>query len=581
MRENFKQRIIEALESYVKRLQTADSAKISGLIQLTVPPMPHLGDYATSLPLQLAKMLKKPPLVIAKDIADAVAPHLSPTIEKVEVVKPGYVNFYLSSSWLQDALKEIIPQEMQWGRTAHSPKKILVEYSSPNIAKMMHVGHFRSTLIGHALDNILRHLGHKVVNDNHLGDWGTQFGKLLVAYRLWHAHAGDAKITVPELETLYIRFHKEAKLDPGLEDQARKETVRLQQGDKKARKLWEEFCRISLTEFKRIYDLFGITFDYLHGESFYESMLPSIVKDALARHIAVESEGAIIIPLDDVGLPPYVIRKSDGGFLYATSDLATIKWRDEHLDLDLVLYVVGDQQILHFKQLFAAARKMGYGKKSELVHVPFGLILGEGGKKMSTREGEAVDAMYFIQKSTALAKKIIEEKNPDRSPTETNDLARRVALSALVYNDLSRDRESSVTFNWDTMMNFKGASAPYLLYTYVRVNGILHKVEAEHPEDLVAPMDARLLNEPDELLLLRALVKFPDTLEEIETDYRPHHLVQYLNNLANIFHAAYDRLPVAQAEQDIRRARLALFRAVALTMKTGMELLGMQPVEKM
>lgn len=560
----------------------ADSAELNLNVELGAPPTHELGDYATSLPMQLAKTLKRPPLAIAKEMAKAIAPLVSPSIDRVEPVKPGYVNFFISSSWLQGELREILQMGKQlWGRIATPQKKVLVEYSSPNIAKMMHVGHFRSTLIGHALDRILRHAGYAVVNDNHLGDWGTQFGKLLVAYRKWHVPGKDSPITVPELESLYIRFHKEIKNDPSLEDQARRETVKLQQGDKAARDLWGIFCGISLKEFNRIYALLGISFDYLHGESFYEPMLPEIVEEALAKKIAIINEGATIIPLDEEQLPPYLIRKSDGGYLYSTSDLATIKWREEHLGLDLVLYVVGDQQALHFRQLFAAARKLGYAKHTMLVHVPFGMILGEHGKKMSTREGEAVNAMYFIEKSIGRAKKIIEEKNPSLPPIEKDEAAKKIALSALVYNDLSRDRDSSVTFNWDTMMNFKGASAPYLLYTYVRINGIIKKVHDEHPEDIAASVDTSLLNAPEEHLLLRKIIKFPETLEGVTESYRPHQLVQYLEELANIFHGAYDRLPVAQADESLRRARLSLFKAVALTMHIGMEVLGMQPVERM
>jgi len=547
-------------------------------IELTSPPHDALGDYASAIALKLAKHIGKHPMEIAEDLANNF-PKSSEVSVKAE--KPGYNNFTIKKEWLQAQLPNILKAGTQWGRMGTPRKKVLVEYSSPNIAKMMHVGNFRATIVGHALDNVFRHLGYEVVNDNHLGDWGTQFGKLLVAYTLWYTPRDGSPITVPELEELYIRFNKEMKNDPSLEEDARHATVKLQQGDTEARKLWNVFCRISIAEFNHIYELFNIKFDYLHGESFYEQMLPGIIAEALEKKVAIESEGAVVIPLSDVGLPDYMIRKSDGGFMYSTTDLATIKWREENLSLDLVLYVVGDQQTLHFKQLFAAAQKLDYAKETELVHIPFGMVLGEHGRKMSTREGEAVDAMYFIQKSIEVAKKIIDEKNPSVSPAERDEIARRVAISALVYNDLSRDRESSVTFNWEQMMNLKGTSAPYLLYTYVRINGIVKKVQAEFPDDLTAQADTSLLNEPDELLLLRKLVKFPETLAEVAMSYNPHYLVHYLDELANAFHAAYDRLPVVQADEPVRRARLTLFRAVAHTMKTGMDILGMQPVERM
>ncbi|MFA4826608.1 MAG: arginine--tRNA ligase [Methanoregula sp.] len=571
--------IEESLRAIIPSLNAG--VGLDSLTGLVTVPDSRMGDYATNLPLRLAKDLKRKPSDIAQEIAEKIKPSLRPMIEKIEIAPSGYVNFFLSKTWLQARLPLIRDAGDVWGWTPVPPQKVLVEYSSPNIAKMMHVGHFRSTLIGHALDNIFRHAGYQVINDNHLGDWGTQFGKLLVAFRLWHTPRADAPVSVPELEALYIRFHKELPHNPALEEQARAETVKLQQGDSEAKKLWQEFCRISHAEFNRVYELFGIAFDYQHGESFYEPLLAQIVQEALDKKVAAVSEGAVVIPLNQEGLPDYMIRKSDGGYLYSTSDLATIKWREDNLKPDLVLYVVGDQQILHFKQLFAAARKMGYALSARLIHVPFGLILGEYGRKMSTREGEAVDAMHFINKSIELAKKIINEKNTSLSPLEKEDAAKRIAISALVYNDLSRDRESSVTFNWDAMMNFKGASAPYLLYTYVRINGIVRKIQAEHPEDLTAPSDHTLLQKPDELLLLRTLVRFPDTLTQVTEDYRPHILVHYLEELANVFHASYDRLPVAQAETPIRRARLSLFQAVAHTMQIGMKLLGMQPVERM
>ncbi|OGL87663.1 arginine--tRNA ligase [Candidatus Uhrbacteria bacterium RIFCSPLOWO2_02_FULL_49_11] len=571
--------IEESLRAIIPSLDAGiDPDSLAGLVAV---PDSMMGDYATNLPLRLSKALKRPSADIAQEIAEKIKPSLHPMIEKIEIASSGYVNFFFSKTWLQSRLPLILDAGDDWGRTPVSPQKVLVEYSSPNIAKMMHVGHFRSTLIGHALDNILRHIGHDVVNDNHLGDWGTQFGKLLVAYKLWHTPRTDAPVSVPELEALYIRFHKELPFNPTLEEQARAETVKLQQGDPEAKKLWQEFCRISLAEFNRVYELFCIAFDYQHGESFYEPLLARVVQEALDKKVAVMSDGAVIIPLGQEGLPDYMIRKTDGGYLYSTSDLATIKWREDNLKPDLVLYVVGDQQILHFKQLFAAAHKMGYAQSTKLIHVPFGLILGEHGRKMSTREGEAVDAIHFINKSIELAKKIINEKNASLSPLEKEETAKRIAISALVYNDLSRDRESSVTFNWDAMMNFKGASAPYLLYTYVRINGIVRKIKTEHPEDLDAPSDHTLLREPDELLLLRTLVRFPDTLTQVTRDCRPHILVHYLEELANVFHASYDRLPVAQAETPIRRARLSLFQAVSHTMQIGMKLLGMQPVERM
>jgi len=568
--------IKESLEKAAKKLVSAEKLPI---IELGTPPNLSFGDYASNLPFYLAKILKTPAMQVAAEIIGEIQPVLANYVGKIEVVEPGYINFTLSKKWLQNNLKDVLVAVKEKKSREVKRQKVIIEYSSPNIAKRMHVGHLRSTFIGHCLDNLFRYLGYEVISDNHLGDWGTQFGQLLIAYKLWSADRKPEDLTVSELENLYVRFHQELKSKPELAEQARAETVKLQQGNKETNSLWQIFYQTSLKEFNYIYNLLGINFDYQNGESFYAPMLPEIVKEALEKGIARKSEGAIIIALDDVGLPPFLIQKADGGYLYSTTDLATIKWREENLQPDLVLYVVADQQELYFRQLFEAAKKLGFIKKSKLVHIPFGLILSEEGKKISTREGEAIDALFFIDRAIELAEKIVREKLPDISSVEQKEIAKKIGIAALIYNDLSRDRTTAVAFNWNKMMNLKGASAPYLLYTYVRLQGILRKAG----EGVIASdFDPSFLNESEELTLLRLIVKFEEILETVTLTYKPNLLTNYLEELASSFHLAYDKVPILTASSSkLRLARLALFQTVGLIIKTGLNILGIEIVDRM
>jgi arginyl-tRNA synthetase len=568
--------IKESLERAAKKLVSAEKLPT---IELETPPSLSFGDYASNLPFYLAKILKTSAMQVAAEIVGEIQPVLANYIEKIEVVEPGYINFTLSKKWLQNNLKDVLVAVKEKKSREVKRQKVIIEYSSPNIAKRMHVGHLRSTFIGHCLDNLFRYLGYEVISDNHLGDWGTQFGQLLIAYKLWSADRKPENLTVSELENLYVRFHQELKSKPELAKQARAETVKLQQGDRETNSLWQIFYQTSLKEFNYIYNLLGINFDYQNGESFYAPMLPEIVKEALEKGIARKSEGAIIIALDDVGLPPFLIQKADGGYLYSTTDLATIKWREENLQPDLVLYVVADQQELYFRQLFEAAKKLGFIKKSKLVHIPFGLILSEEGKKISTREGEAIDALFFINRAIELAEEIVREKLPDISSVEQKEIAKKIGIAALIYNDLSRDRTTAVAFNWNKMMNLKGASAPYLLYTYVRLQGILRKAG----EGVIASdFDPSFLNESEELTLLRLIVKFEEILETVTLTYKPNLLTNYLEELASAFHLAYDKVPILTASSSkLRLARLALFQAVGLIIKTGLNILGIEIVDRM
>lgn len=554
---------------------------IEGSTRVTTPPTKEMGDFSCAYPIIAAKKAGMNPVEIGERLIKVLKKSFKEIGGHIEFALPGYINITVSNEILDKVPEIILAEGRKWGsKKINGTKKILVEYSSPNIAKMMHVGHLRTTIIGHALDNLFRHLGYVVISDNHIGDWGTQFGKLMVAYRHWYNKNTHTQITIEELEELYVRFGVEAKKDEGLMIQARNETVKLQNGERDAKNLWRLFCEISLREFNRIYELLGIIFDRTNGESFYEQMLPSVIDDALNKKVAIQSQGAIIIPLDEFGLPPFMIKKSDGGFLYATTDLATIKWREEHLKPDVILYVVADQQELHFKQLFAAAQKLGYRGNAELIHVPFGLVLGADGKKMSTREGETVSASSLIQKSIEYARKIIEQKNPTLSPSDTEMIATRIGIGALIYNDLSHERSSAIKFNWDIMMNQKGDSAPYLLYTYVRIQGIMRKKDfsVTQQQPSVLPQGDTVGEERD---LLLELSKFPDVLEETAETLQMHILINYLSSLAGSFHRFYDKVPVLKAPEAIRKKRLNIIEATAHTLRNGLAILGITPVEKM
>ncbi len=542
--------------------------------QVDYPPQEKMGDYSANVAMVLAKQLKANPLEIGQTLAEQIKPGM---FEKIEVVKSGFINFYLSHTWAAEQIKNILKQGKKFGSSRQGKgQTIVIDYSAPNIAKKMHVGHLRSTIIGAAIYNLYRALGYRVIRDNHLGDWGTQFGKLIYQYKQLYGEKIRRQITVDEMEKLYLDFHRQAKKDPSLEEYARQELKKLQSKDKFNYRLWKLFYRVSLKEFKRVYKILGVDFDLWNGESFYNQMLPQVVKEALDKGIAKPSQGAIIIDLDKYKLPPFMIQKSDGAYLYATTDLATIKYRWQKFKPAQNIYVVANQQSLHFEQLFKASELLGYSQSTLMTHVKFGLILGKDGKKMSTREGGVVDLIDIIEQGIKKTRAIIQEKNQKLRGKKLEQTARQIAIGAIKYNDLSQNRLTDIIFDWDKMLALESGSSPYLQYTYVRIKSILKKARYSQ-----RGADYSELKQAAEIKLINHLLKYPEIIQTAAEEYKPNLVANYLEKLAAYFHAFYEKVPVIKADKRIQTARIGLIKAVGQVMSNGLSVLGIQTPEQM
>lgn len=533
-------------------------------INVAYPADSSFGDYTSNWPLQAAPELKQSPLDIARKIeANFVK---SEVYETPAVAAPGFLNFHLKTDFLAKHLRLAVAEGEKFGSgNLGQGKKAVVEFSSPNIAKPMHVGHLRNTNIGQAISNILSYNSYQTITDNHVGDWGTQFGKLLYAYKSWGREIQNPSIK--DLLGLYIRFHSEAASTRELEALARQEFKKLEEGDRENRELWEKFRQTSLLEFDRVYQDLGVKFTYQHGESFYEKDLPKIVSQVLASGVGQrDSDGSVIIPLE--GLPPFLILKSDGATLYGTRDLSTAKYRIEKLKPDQVLYVIGSEQSLYMQQLFAALKRLRWGENIIWKHVSYGLTrLPQG--KMSTRSGELVTAEEILAEAYTRAEQVINQKDGQFKPDKT--LIKAVAVGALKWNDLRAARESEVIFNWEHLFSVEGNTGPYIQYSYARTQNILAKADAA---EKTGSFDPRVLVHPAELALLRQLVHFPEVVQESAAALAPHLICQFTFELAQNFSRFYESVPVLSSGPAERIARLGLVAAVGSTLGISLKLLG-------
>ena len=449
----------------------------------------------------------------------------------------------------------------------------------------MHVGHLRSTIIGDALANLYEFLGYKVIRWNYIGDWGTQFGKLTAAYKMW---GNKKELEAKPIETmlkLYVRFHEEAKKDPSLDKKGQEEFQKLEKGDKENKRLWEWFRRESLKDFSRLYKLLDVKFDVTAGESFYEKDLKPLIERLEKSGIAKKSEGALIVPLENVSLSPALIRKSDEATLYLTRDMANLEYRLKKYKPSKVLYVVANEQSFHFAQLFAVTKIMGL-TSVRAEHIKFGMVLGPDGKKFSTREGKTIILDDLINEAVKLARKTVEGKNPKLSAKEKDKIASIVGVGAIKYNDLSQNRVGDITFNWEKMLSITGNSAPYLQYTYARLKSILRKGRVVKPafaKALPAGRQVRAgkhFSEADKEIVIQ-LSQFPEVVRRSAEEYLPNYLANYLYSLSQTVNAYYETNPVLQSEPAVRSVRLNLIKAVAETLKNGLNLLGIKTLERM
>lgn len=519
----------------------------------------------------LAKLKRKAPNAIAQDLSEKIQ---SATFENVEVVG-AYLNIFLNKKLVSEKLvKEVLAQEENFAsQDFGGGGNITIDMSSPNIAKPFSMGHLRSTVIGNALAHIVEKCGYKPIKINHLGDWGTQFGKLITAYQLW----GDAEKVkqnpIKELLQLYIQFHSEAEKDPALEDQGRSWFKRLEDGDQEALKLWQWFRDESLKEFSRIYELMNVQFDSFAGEAFYNDKMDRIVKLLEEQQLLVESDQAQVVELTEEQLPPCLIKKSDGATLYATRDLAAALYRKENYDFVQSLYVVGHEQSLHFKQLIAVLGKMGYGWSGKMVHVPFGMMLKDG-KKMSTRKGKVVLLEEVLNESIAMARHNIEEKNPNLE--NKDEVAKQVGVGAVIFHDLKNNRMNDIEFSLEEMLRFEGETGPYLQYTYARACSILRKGNGYSKMDSLA-YD---YSWEKEWKVTSLLMEFAPAIKRACENFDPSQVAKYIVDLAQAFNKYYAEVKILE-ENAAKESRLALVLAVTIVLKEGLRLLGIEAPEEM
>ena len=539
-------------------------------------PDPKFGDYQSSALLGLAKARRLNPRQLAADVLARL--DVRDWCEPVEVAGAGFLNFRLKLSALAESLQAAARGAHLFFAKAAPPRTIVVDFSSPNAAKAMHVGHIRSTILGDSLARLFRLLGHRVITDNHLGDWGTQFGMLLVGWKRERDPAALQADALAEMERLYRKISAECRENPATLEQARQELVKLQGGDDENLRLWREMVALSRAQFDAVYRRLGVTFDHTLGESFYNPRLAGIVEDLLARGLARESEGAIAVFFDDLPLlkgQPALVRKSDGGFNYTTTDLATLAHRLETWRPDEIVYVTDGRQQLHFQQLFASFRRWQPAAPVKLAHVWFGSILGPDGKPFKTRSGDTVKLADLLDEAEERARQVVAEKNPELSEAERREIARVVGLGAVKYADLLPNRQSDYVFSWDKMLALNGNTAPYLQYAYTRVRSIFRKAEAREPNAGLA------LGAPEEIALAKHLLNFGWVLEAAGAEYRPNYLCNYLYELAGHFTRFYETCPVLKAEEPSRATRLLLCDLTARVLRQGLDVLGIETLERM
>lgn len=567
--KNFKQIIAKQISKTIE----INAKELEGYIE--TPKDSKNGDYAFPC-FRLAKELRKAPPAIASEIKEKLEP--VEEIEKVEVAG-GYLNFFINKSTLAEEVLGEISKTEQYGKSiVGEGKNIVIDYSAPNIAKPFHIGHLRSTVIGGALYNIYKYLGYNVTGVNHLGDYGTQFGKLIEGYKMWGKEYDIEKDPINELTKIYIRINEACKNDEQILENCRNNFKKLEDGDSYCVEIWKKFRELSLQEFQKVYDLLGSKFDSWNGESFYSDKMPEVIDLLQKTGKLVESQGAKIIDLEDKGInTPCIIEKSNGSTTYATRDLAAILYRARTYDFDKALYVTSYEQVLHFKQVFEVAKLLGLDEKytNGLEHVSFGMVLLPEGK-MSTREGNIIKLEELLNEAISRAKEIIEQKNPDLENKE--EVAKKVGIGAVIFNDMSASRIKDEVFDWNTILNFQGETGPYIQYTYVRTKSVLEKAGY-----LPKIENVKIDNLSDEysMAILKLIYNFEDILIQVTDKNEPSILARYLIELAKAYSSFYNENKIIVDDKDVQDARIYLTYAVSQVLKQGANLLGIEMPEKM
>ena len=565
--QDFKAAVANCLKSKIEDLSYDEILQL-----IEIPPNKDMGDYAFPC-FKLAKVFRKAPNLIAQDIAESIV--AEGDISKV-VPMGGYVNFFVNKSQLaKTVINNVLTQKDDYGKSKIGEgKNIIVEFSSPNIAKPFHIGHIRTTVIGNAIYKLYDSQGYNTIRINHLGDYGTQFGKLIVAFKKWGDKETVEKNPIKELLALYVKFHEVAKEQPELEEEARAWFVKLENGDEEAKELWTWFRNESLKEFDKVYKLMDIEFDSFAGESFYTDKMDAVIQELEEKHLLKESRGAKIVDLEEYGMPPALIQKNDGSTLYMTRDLAAAIYRKKTYDFDKCIYVVASQQNLHFQQWFKVIELMGYDWYDKLEHVNFGMISLEDGT-LSTRNGRVVFLEDVLNQAIQKTREIIESKNPDIE--NLDQTVKDVGVGAVIFQELSNSRIKDYVFSWDKTLSFDGETGPYVQYTHARCCSVLRKAG----EEVTADINYDLLSDEDSSEVLKLIGDFNKNILVALRKSEPHIITRFVLDLAQAFNKFYHDNPILVDDAELRKARLALVEATRQTIKNALALLGMHAPERM
>jgi len=579
--KNFK--IMELLTIKLKKLFSKNINNIFGAdyaqkVDIQNSTKKEFGDFQTNFAMVSSKLIGKNPREIANTLVDNFAEN--DIIEKLEIAGPGFINIYLKNSFLNEEIKKVENEKYDFS-FLNTDKTVIIDYSSPNIAKRMHIGHLRSTIIGDSIKRILQFLGFHTLADNHIGDWGTQFGKLIVAYKNWLNKKAYEEDPIGELERIYVLFSDEEKKNPALEDEAREELKKLQLGDEDNQKLWKEFIDISLKEYNKVYDRLDVNFDYYYGESFYNDLMPSVLEELKKKSIAREDQGALVVFFENDKLPPAIVQKKDGSFLYTTSDLATMKFRKYELNVDEAVYLTDDRQQNHFKQVFEIGELLGEPYNYKKTHVVFGIMRFGDGMIFSSRSGNIIRLVDLLDEAKTQVKKVIDEKNPNIPEDEKEKIAEIVGSGAIKYFDLSQNRTSDITFTWDKVLSFEGNTGPYLQYTYVRIMSIFRRLKAENINVENKNIILEDMNGIERELAVE-LLRFPQAVVKSYESYRPNIIADYLFDTAKLFNNFYNSSSILKEEdKKVMDAQILLAEKTSFVLKQGLNLLGIQTVNKM
>ena len=567
---NFKQEIAKIISN----ITNIDIKEIEGYIE--IPPDDNMGDYAFPC-FRLAKEFKKAPPVIAMELKEKIDVS-NELIDSVEVVG-GYLNFYINKSVLiENTIKEVNSKGEEYGKSnLGNGKNLIVEYSSPNIAKPFHIGHLRNTLIGHSIYNMYKFLGYNTIGINHLGDYGTQFGKMIEGYKLWGQEYNIEENAIEELTKIYVRINDLCKEDESVLEACRDNFKKLEEGDEYCTQIWNKFKELSLKEFNRIYDILGVKFDSLNGEAFYSDKMDEIVELLEKSGKLVESEGAKIVDLEELKKGICMIKKSNNSTTYATRDLAAILYRTREYDFDKCLYIVAYEQNLHFKQVFEVAKFLGIDEKyiNGLEHLPYGMVHLKTGK-MSTREGNVIKVNDLLEEAVNRVENIIEEKNPNMENKHEN--AKKIGIGAITFSNVGTTIIKDQIFDWDTILNFNGETGPYIQYTYVRTQSVLNNID-KLPS--VEEINIKELNNKEAIKVIKLIYNFQNTVIEATNKNEPPILARYLLDLAKVYSSFYNEYKIMSEIEEERKARAYLTYMTGLLLKIGAELLGIEMPDKM